>query len=56
MRKISSLFSKVVRDENGTETLEYAIVLGLIIVAALGLVLAVGTKASARWTSVNTKM
>jgi Flp pilus assembly pilin Flp len=45
-----------IRDENGGEVIEYALVLGLIIVVAIVLIGAVGTKVLARWGSVNSSM
>jgi pilus assembly protein Flp/PilA len=50
MRKI---FSKLVKDENGGEVLEYALIAGLIIVGAIALISSVGDKVLARWTSLN---
>ena len=43
-------------DESGGETMEYALVLGLIVVTAIAIIGAVGTKVLARWTSVNSKV
>lgn len=49
-------FKKLIQDETGGEVLEYALILGLIVVAAIVTVRAVGTKVLARWTSVNSRM
>ena len=43
-------------DENGGEVMEYALIMGLIIVAAIAIIGAVGTKVLARWTSLNSSM
>lgn len=43
-------------DEQGGETIEYALVLGLIIVTAIAVIGTVGTKVLARWTSVNSSL
>jgi Flp pilus assembly pilin Flp len=51
-RNIQRLF----RDERGTETIEYALIAGLIIVAAIVVIGAVGTKVLARWTSTNSSL
>ncbi|MBV8782270.1 MAG: Flp family type IVb pilin [Phycisphaerae bacterium] len=48
-----SKIQQLVSDDSGTETLEYALVLGLIVVAAMALVAQFGTKVFARWSSVN---
>ena len=53
---IAKLLSKLVRDENGGEVLEYALIAGLIIVAAIGAISTVGTKVLARWTSLQNSM
>ena len=51
--KVYSLFSKLVRDEQGGEVLEYALIVGLIVVAAIAAITSVGTKVLARWTSLD---
>jgi pilus assembly protein Flp/PilA len=53
MRSLKQMFAKLVRDENGGETIEYALILGLISVVAIAIIGTVGTKVVARWTSVN---
>jgi Flp pilus assembly pilin Flp len=40
------------RDESGTEVVEYALLLGLIVVGALGIMGALGIKVVARWNSL----
>ena len=49
-------FDRVWRDEAGGEVIEYALILGLIIVTAIAIIGTVGTKVLARWTSVDSKM
>jgi pilus assembly protein Flp/PilA len=44
---------RLVRDEAGGEIIEYALILGLVLVACIVVIGAVGTKVLARWTSVN---
>ena len=60
MNTVKRLFAKLVRDlvrdEQGGEVLEYALIAGLIIVAAIAVIGAVGTKVLARWTSLNSSM
>ncbi len=51
---MKNLLKKLVADENGGEVLEYALIAGLIVVAAIAVIGAVGTKVLARWNSVNT--
>ena len=50
---MKNLITKLVRDENGGEVLEYALIAGLIIVAAIAAITSVGSKVLARWTSLN---
>jgi pilus assembly protein Flp/PilA len=53
---MKSLLHKLVRDEQGGEVLEYALIAGLIIVGAIALITSVGGKVLARWQSVNNSM
>ena len=53
---MKALISKLVRDEKGGEVLEYALIAGLIVVAAIAVIGAVGTKVVARWESANSSM
>ena len=46
----------LLRDEQGGEVLEYALIAGLIIVGAIALITSVGTKVVARWTSLDTSL
>lgn len=46
----------VIRDENGGEVIEYALIMGLIIVTAIAVIGTVGTKVLARWNSVNSRL
>ncbi len=51
-----SAAARLVADEAGGEVVEYALVLGLILVLSIAVVGAFGTKVLARWTSVNGSM
>ena len=51
-----SLFARFCRDESGGEVLEYALVAGLIVVAAIAVIGKVGGKVLARWNSLNSSM
>ena len=52
MKAVKNLLVKLVRDEQGGEVLEYALIAGLIVVAAIAAISAVGNKVLARWTSL----
>ena len=59
MKTITNLYSKLARlarDEQGGEVLEYALVAGLIVVAAIAVIGSVGTKVLARWNSINASL
>ncbi|MGA2583071.1 MAG: Flp family type IVb pilin [Tepidisphaeraceae bacterium] len=56
MKRIQSLISAFIRNEDGGEVLEYALIAGLISIAAITVIGAVGTKVVARWTTVNSSM
>jgi pilus assembly protein Flp/PilA len=56
MKAIANFVSKLVKDEQGGEVLEYALIAGLIVVAAIAVIGAVGGKVLARWTSLNAGM
>ncbi|HWE95688.1 MAG TPA: Flp family type IVb pilin [Tepidisphaeraceae bacterium] len=43
-------------DEQGGEVLEYALIVGLIVVAAIAAITSVGTKVLARWTSLDSSI
>jgi Flp pilus assembly pilin Flp len=53
---MSTLLKKLVKDEQGGEVLEYALIAGLIVVAAIAAITSVGTKVLGKWTSVQTSM
>jgi Flp pilus assembly pilin Flp len=53
---MKNLLNKLVRDEQGGEVLEYALIAGLIIVGAIALITAVGGKVVARWTSLESSV
>ena len=50
---MKKLLTKLLKDETGGEVLEYALIAGLIVVAAIAVIGTVGTKVLARWTSVS---
>jgi Flp pilus assembly pilin Flp len=53
---MKTLLKKLVKDEQGGEVLEYALIAGLIIVAAIAVITSVGTKVLAKWNSVDAGM
>jgi Flp pilus assembly pilin Flp len=53
MRCFKSTAAAFVADEHGGEILEYALVVGIIVIAAIAVVAAIGGKSLVRWTSLN---
>jgi Flp pilus assembly pilin Flp len=56
MTVISRLVRKLINDEQGGEVLEYALIAGLIVVASIAAISAVGNKVLARWTSLQNSL
>jgi pilus assembly protein Flp/PilA len=50
---MSKLLVKFINDEHGGEVIEYALIAGLIVVAAIAAISLVGTKVLARWNSIS---
>ena len=49
MKKLIAFF----KDEDGLETVEYAIILGLIVAGTIGLIIALGSWVNTQFTRVN---
>ena len=54
--RLAYFLRKIALDDRGGEVLEYALIAGLIVVAAIATIHAVGTKVVAKWTSLNSSM
>ena len=54
--QIRTKLATLVSDERGGEVIEYALILGLITVAAIGVIGKFGTRVLARWISANSSM
>jgi len=55
-RQLHAFLKKFMSDQSGGEVLEYALIAGLIVVAAIAIISWVGTKVSANWASLNSSM
>ena len=55
-KQIQRQLKRLGRDERGGEVIEYALILGLVIVVAIAVITSVGTKVLARWQTVNSSM
>lgn len=56
MRCVVRTLKGLAKDEQGGEVIEYALIMGLILVAAIAIIGSVGTKVVARWNSVNSSL
>jgi Flp pilus assembly pilin Flp len=56
MKAMQRALTNFLTDEAGGEVIEYALIMGLILVAAIAVIGAVGTKVLARWTSANSSI
>jgi len=56
MKNVLNVVGNLLRDEQGGEVLEYALIAGLVVVAAIATVMSVGDKVLARWTSLNSSL
>jgi Flp pilus assembly pilin Flp len=56
MLRFCRLVRRLIQDEDGGETLEYSIVSGLVVVAAISMIGKIGTKVAAKWTSLNSSL
>jgi len=56
MRRVRKLLSKLWKDQQGGEVLEYAIVAGLIVIGAIAFITLVGGKVKTGWENLNTGM
>ena len=54
--KIWNLICAAAKDDNGGEVLEYALIAGLIVVAAVAAISSVGTAVLGKWTSAQNSM
>jgi len=56
MKSLRNIIAGVISDEQGGEVIEYALIAGLISIAAIVTITAVGTKVLAHWNSINSSM
>ena len=56
MARIKSYLAGFLRDESGTETLEWGLVCGLLVVGAIIALTAIGPKMKEMWNDVSTEV
>ena len=54
MARVKQLLSKFVADDRGTETLEWGLVCGLLVIGAITAIALIGPKVTTMWNNVNT--
>ena len=56
MKRFSKMLVGFVKDERGTETLEWGLVCGLIVVGAITAIALIGPKVTDMWNDVNNEI
>ena len=56
MKRIAKILVGFVKDESGTETLEWGLVCGLIVVGAITAIALIGPKVSTMWNNLNSQI
>jgi Flp pilus assembly pilin Flp len=56
MKRLTAWVGSFIRDEQGTETLEWGLVCGLIVVGAIVAITAIGPKITDMWNDVNNEI
>lgn len=54
MRKALTVFKKIRGDEEGAALIEYTVLLGILLIAVIVVIVAVGAWVNTEWTSLNT--
>jgi Flp pilus assembly pilin Flp len=56
MKKLMSKVAAFARDERGTETLEWGLVCGLLVIGAIAAIGFIGPKVTSMWNNVNNQI
>ena len=56
MSKVTSLIARLRRDEDGAALIEYTVLLGIMVVAVIATIIAVGGWINGQWTALNTQI
>ena len=56
MNRIPKALVRFVRDERGTETLEWGLICGLIVVGAIAVITLIGPKITKMWNDLNSSI
>ena len=53
MSNVWNLIQKLSRDEDGAALIEYTVLLGILLIAVVATIIAVGSWVNGRWTALN---
>ena len=56
MTKVLNVAKRFVADEEGAALIEYTVLLGIMLVAVIGAIVAIGTWVNNSWTKLNTTL
>jgi pilus assembly protein Flp/PilA len=56
MRKVMGLLAKLRKDEDGAALIEYTVLLGILLVAVIGVIVFVGGWISAQWVALSANL
>ena len=56
MTKIANLAKRFVADEEGAALIEYTVLIGIMLVAVIAAIIAVGGWVNTKWTALNTAL
>jgi pilus assembly protein Flp/PilA len=56
MMKMRELVRKLNKDEEGAALIEYTVLLGILVVAVIATIVAVGGWVNGKWTALNTQI
>lgn len=56
MTKFFKLTERFIANENGAALVEYTVLIGIMLVAVIATIIAVGTWVNDKWTSLNTAL
>jgi pilus assembly protein Flp/PilA len=54
MSRALNILKKLRKDEDGAALIEYTVLLGILVVAVIATIIAVGTWVNGQWTALNT--
>ena len=56
MKATKSFLNRFKKDEDGAALIEYTVLLGILLIAVIAIIAAVGTWVSGQWSALSTKL